>query len=418
VANAVTATGTDPTGDVSAGPTYDITSLTVDLTPATVKVTTKFAAAMPALSDPSWATEDHDGRFLYIGLGDEIGYPSFVVLGEGVAALPSIYRLGNETCDDATADVTGDTITVSVAASCFNNPGKIEAQALVQKSLESDLPDVDIAIAPQLTDATEDSQLTSVNASLPGGYYQLAADGGVFAFGDAPFYGSTGNIKLNKPVVGMSVQPGGTGYRFVATDGGVFAYNASFLGSMGGKPLNKPVVGMASTPTGNGYWLVASDGGIFAYGDAPFHGSTGSIALNKPIVGMVPTPSGNGYWLVASDGGIFAYGDAQFLGSMGGKPMNVPVIGMVPTPSGNGYWMAASDGGVFAFGDATFYGSGANYFDNNVVAIGPAADGNGYYLQSADGDVMNYGSALDFGDALRLELELNQPMVGLAVNKP
>jgi hypothetical protein len=415
-ANAVTATGTDPTGDVTAGPTYDITQLTVDLTPATVKVSAKFAAALPALSDPSWATENHDGRYLFIDLGDDLGYPSFAVFGDGAAALPSIYRLGNETCDDVTADVTGDTVSVSVSASCFNNPGKVEVQALVAKNLEtSEVGDVDIAIAPQLMEDAEDLQLTSVTASLPGGYYQLAADGGVFAFGDAPFYGSTGNIKLNKPVVAMAPQPGGTGYRFVASDGGVFSYNAGFYGSMGGSPLNQPIVGMATTPTGNGYWLVASDGGIFAYGDAPFYGSTGGMKLNLPIVGMVPTPTGAGYWLVASDGGIFAYGDAKFFGSAGSVKLNSPIIGMVPTGTGNGYWLAARDGGIFAYGDAQFFGSGANYFEDNVVSIGRAADGAGYYLQSSDGDVMNYGSALDFGDAFRLELDLNQPMVGLAV---
>ncbi len=44
------------------------------------------------------------------------------------------------------------------------------------------------------------------------------------------------------------------------------------MGSTGNIKLNKPVVGMANTPDGNGYWLVASDGGIFAYGDAKFYG--------------------------------------------------------------------------------------------------------------------------------------------------
>ena len=83
----------------------------------------------------------------------------------------------------------------------------------------------------------------------PPGYWQVAADGGVFTFGSAGFYGSTGSMKLNKPVVGM-----------------------------------------APTPDHRGYWLVASDGGVFAFGDAGFYGSTGSIKLNKPIVGHDPHP--------------------------------------------------------------------------------------------------------------------------------
>jgi hypothetical protein len=32
----------------------------------------------------------------------------------------------------------------------------------------------------------------------------VATDGGIFAFGDAPFFGSTGSITLNKPIVGMA----------------------------------------------------------------------------------------------------------------------------------------------------------------------------------------------------------------------
>jgi hypothetical protein len=36
-----------------------------------------------------------------------------------------------------------------------------------------------------------------------GGYWEVASDGGIFAFGDAPFDGSTGGIHLNAPVVGI-----------------------------------------------------------------------------------------------------------------------------------------------------------------------------------------------------------------------
>jgi hypothetical protein len=79
-------------------------------------------------------------------------------------------------------------------------------------------------------------------------------------------------MRLNRPVVGMTPTPGGGGYWLVASDGGIFSFgNASFHGSTGNLHLDAPVVGMDS-PTGNGYWLVASDGGIFSFG-VPFHGS-------------------------------------------------------------------------------------------------------------------------------------------------
>ncbi len=134
---------------------------------------------------------------------------------------------------------------------------------------------------------------------------------------------------LNKPIVGMAVMPGGDGYDIVASDGGIFNYgSAQFYGSTGSSTSTPPIVGMAITADGAGYWLVATDGGIFSYGDAQFYGSTGLIKLNKPIVGMAATPDGKGYWLVASDGGIFSYGDAQFYGSTGSLVLNKPVVGM------------------------------------------------------------------------------------------
>jgi hypothetical protein len=119
------------------------------------------------------------------------------------------------------------------------------------------------------------------------------------------------------------------GYWLVASDGGIFTFgDARYLGSTGNIHLNRPIVGMAPTPSGGGYWLVASDGGIFTFGDARYLGSTGNIHLNRPIVGMAPTPSGGGYWLVASDGGIFNFGQAAFLGSTGAIALNEPIVGM------------------------------------------------------------------------------------------
>src|SRR5207244_12735619 len=69
-------------------------------------------------------------------------------------------------------------------------------------------------------------------AAPPSGCWMVASDGGIFSFGDAEFYGSTGNIKLNQPITGM-----------------------------------------APTQSGAGYWMVAADGGVVAFGDRKIHGS-------------------------------------------------------------------------------------------------------------------------------------------------
>ncbi|MGE0880808.1 MAG: hypothetical protein AB7L13_20520 [Acidimicrobiia bacterium] len=194
-----------------------------------------------------------------------------------------------------------------------------------------------------------------------GGGWLAARDGGIFAFGGAPFFGSMGGQRLNQPVIGIAASATGKGYWMIAGDGGIFAFgDAPFFGSMGGRRLNKPIVGMAPTNTGKGYWMVASDGGVFAFGDAQFYGSTGSLTLNKPVISITPTPSGRGYWMVASDGGIFAFGDAQFYGSTGGRTLRAPIGGMVATNTGKGYWMWGRDGTVYPFGDARSLGSYAD----------------------------------------------------------
>ncbi|MDQ1502084.1 MAG: hypothetical protein QOI86_5424, partial [Actinomycetota bacterium] len=225
------------------------------------------------------------------------------------------------------------------------------------------------------------------------GFWLLGRDGGIFSFGTAGFYGSIGNIPLQKQIVSMAAKPDSTGYWFVGSDGSIYAYKAPFWGSTSNVRLNKPIVGMAATPTGQGYWMVASDGGIFAFGDAKFYGSTGAINLNKPIVGMATTPTGRGYWLVASDGGIFAFGDAPFYGSTGSIALNQPIAGMASSPTGKGYWFVANDGGIFAFGDAGFFGSAANGNPVSVVGMAATKTGMGYRVVRADGSVLAFGSA-------------------------
>jgi len=88
---------------------------------------------------------------------------------------------------------------------------------------------------------------------------------------------------------------GSTGYWVVAADGGVFAFGgAGYYGSAAGTKLNAPIVGLVPTADGKGYWLVGADGGVFAYGDATFSGSLAGTTLNAPVVGAAAAPSCTG----------------------------------------------------------------------------------------------------------------------------
>ena len=218
--------------------------------------------------------------------------------------------------------------------------------------------------------ATDTSDHVAVAGSVP---IQFLAVSSATGAGSA--------VHLNAPIIGVQAAPDGKGYWLAAADGGVFNFgDADYFGSLASVHLNQPIVGIAATPDGQGYWLVAADGGVFSFGDASFFGSTGAIQLHRPIVGMAATPDGRGYWLVASDGGVFSFGDAPFLGSTGAIQLNDPIVGMAATPDGRGYWLVASDGGVFAFGDAPFAGStGDIRLNRPIVGMASSWDGQGYW---------------------------------------
>jgi 3D (Asp-Asp-Asp) domain-containing protein len=178
----------------------------------------------------------------------------------------------------------------------------------------------------------------------------------------------------------MARTPAGHGYWLVAADGGVFAFgDARYLGGLPRSPF-RLVVGMAATRSGRGYWLVAADGGVYAFGDATFAGSAATGPLNQPIVGIAATRSGRGYWLVARDGGVFDFGDARYFGSEAGRPLAAPVVAMAATGDGRGYWLQSADGGVFAFGSAPF--TGALRVDpamTPATTLAGTPDGRGYW---------------------------------------
>jgi hypothetical protein len=247
--------------------------------------------------------------------------------------------------------------------------------------------------------------------SPPLGYRLVGSDGGLFRYGTARFYGSTGGLHLNRPIVGIAGDPKTGGYWMVASDGGLFAFHAPFFGSLGSMHLNSPIVGITATADGGGYWMVASDGGVFAFGDARFRGSLGSVHLNSPIVGLAADRSTGGYWMVASDGGVFAF-HAPFLGSAGGSRLGAPVTGMAAGPNGGGYRIVTALGRVFGYGSAPSYApAGARVPPAPIVGIAVTGDGLGYWEVGANGGVVSFGDAGYFGE---VSGPLNAPIVGIS----
>jgi IPT/TIG domain len=280
---------------------------------------------------------------------------------------------------------------------------------------------VDITVTTAAgTSALSPADRFTYTAPLPAdGYWEAAADGGVFSFGNAPFYGSMGGTHLNAPVVGISVDRSQNGYLEVASDGGIFTFgDAEFHGSMGGTHLDSPIVGMALDPYSGGYWEVAADGGVFSF-DAPFLGSLGGKHLSSPIVGMATSINGS-YWLAAADGTVYYFGAAPNLGSLATSPSN-PVVGITSDPFGGasgpsteGYWLVTADGAVSAFGGALDDGSAAGIPLNKPMVGMTIAGGAGYMEAAADGGIFTYGTP-DFYGSMG-GIHLNAPIVGIASN--
>ena len=162
-------------------------------------------------------------------------------------------------------------------------------------------------------------------------------------FGAVQSHGSVAGMNLAAPIAGMAATPDGGGYWLVAADGGVFSYgDAHFYGSLGGVHLAAPIVGIAAANAG-GYWLAGADVGVFSFGDAAFHGSvpgqlSAGQSLAAPVVSMAASGAG-GYWLAGADGGVFSFGSAAFYGSMGGQAVADPITAIATDRAVNGYWL-------------------------------------------------------------------------------
>ncbi len=224
-------------------------------------------------------------------------------------------------------------------------------------------------------------------------------------------------ISAGSPVVSAAALQGGTGYWLSTANGGVFSFgSAGYFGSAGQLDPNEApgganalhladsIVAIAATPDAQGYWLVDTAGAVYAFGDAAYRGSMGQLDPTKapghanaapdsyPIVAIAATPDAQGYWLVDTVGAVYTFGDAAYRGSTGQlDPTDPPggsnaatlarsVVAVASTSDGRGYWIESADGGVYAFGDASFSGSASGHVAAHdaavsLVATQPYVDG-------------------------------------------
>ncbi len=185
------------------------------------------------------------------------------------------------TLTDVTPLPTTTTVTLTPATSVYG--ASVTFTATVSSS--SGVPSGSVTFASGstvlCTAMLSGSKATCVAGSAPVGTDTITAT----YKGSGTYAPSVGTATL---VVNTATQSphNRNGYWLVGADGGVFSFgDAGFWGSAATMHLNAPIVGIASTSDGHGYWLVGADGGVFSFGDAGFWGSAATMHLNAPIVG-------------------------------------------------------------------------------------------------------------------------------------
>jgi hypothetical protein len=276
-------------------------------------------------------------------------------------------------------------------------------------------------VALQVSDSlgTTAAQTFTFTVDTALGYRLAGRDGGVFAFGTAPFGGSLAGRRLDGPIVAIASPANANGYYLAGSDGGVFAFGGRrYHGSLAGRRLHAPVVGIAATNDGQGYWLASADGAVYPFGNAKPLGRLTTDIRGAPVVGIAATPDGRGYWLATRDGALLPFGSAPAARRAGRAKPTGTVVGVASRPSGQGAWLVNTRGDVFAFGDAPDLGAlpPAVRRALTVPVVGiTAAPSSGYWLVASNGAVFSFGTAPFLGNAG--DVRLQAPIVGVAAGR-
>jgi hypothetical protein len=235
----------------------DITSSTARYKPAEVAFSLVTAAPgdpRDTMTNPQWSQPATGISWLIRTTSAAPAYDyELRYTAPGGVITAKVYRASdtarsNPLCSGTLATYSGKVYRAGFDPACIGKPPVISFAASMTYK-----PDATDPSGMVLVDSPDNGTFSTPLERPLLGYWMVGRDGGIFSYGDAAFSGSTGNIKLNQPIVGMAADPDGKGYWFVAADGGVFAFDAPFFGSTGAMKLNKPIVGMAATPTGQGY---------------------------------------------------------------------------------------------------------------------------------------------------------------------
>jgi hypothetical protein len=170
----------------------------------------------------------------------------------------------------------------------------------------------------------------------------------VWTAGNVVSYGDV--TSDNRTPSGIVATPSGLGYYVVMNDGGVFSFgDAEFYGSTGGnKPGGHDVTGLALSydlsGKQNGYWLVADDGGIFTFGDAPFLGSTGGNDGGSFVSSIVTRGDKHSYAWVHANGQVGLSSTIPTVMIDGVAAIDVGVWGVQSGQSNTGIYRLAPNG--------------------------------------------------------------------------
>ena len=244
--------------------------------------------------------------------------------------------------------------------------------------------------------------------------------GGVFTYGNSPFYGSFVDLLAEEERVLSASVSKQNGYQVITNKGNIYTagiqrtnrslqhgqhsldidvatlnteklaiyseslnkiliYGLAELFSDEDKPeiynveLDEleTVVDMIFVEDDEGLYLLLNNGRIVTLGKAIHRGDFYTEKIIAKPVSMSKRNWGNGYFIMDSMGGIFCFGDVDYFGSVPGDGMKIEAAQILGHSSGRGYWILDKFGRLFPFGYADSLSEPGDGLVENAISFVP-----------------------------------------------